>query len=130
MSRSEERSDAISGTAVCNIVVPTEVQRGANDAISGTAVRNIVVTYFTAVSNVIDDLPLRISSLVTAPADFIGFCKSQTPVEGEGEKVSNHDELMANFFAQPDALAYGKTLADCEAEGIAKELRTGPRPVC
>jgi len=58
-----------------------------------------------------------------APADFIGFCKSQTPVEGEGERVSNHDELMANFFAQPDALAYGKTLADCEAEGIAKELQ-------
>jgi hypothetical protein len=22
--------------------------------------------------------------------------------------VSNHDELMSNFFAQPDALAYGK----------------------
>lgn len=25
-----------------------------------------------------------------------------------GETVSNHDELMSNFFAQPDALAYGK----------------------
>lgn len=25
-----------------------------------------------------------------------------------GEAVSNHDELMSNFFAQPDALAYGK----------------------
>lgn len=25
-----------------------------------------------------------------------------------GEVVSNHDELMSNFFAQPDALAYGK----------------------
>jgi hypothetical protein len=25
-----------------------------------------------------------------------------------GEIVSNHDELMSNFFAQPDALAYGK----------------------
>lgn len=22
--------------------------------------------------------------------------------------MSNHDELMSNFFAQPDALAYGK----------------------
>lgn len=25
-----------------------------------------------------------------------------------GEVVSNHDELMSNFFAQPDALADGK----------------------
>lgn len=25
-----------------------------------------------------------------------------------GEVVSNHDELMSNFFAQPDALAVGK----------------------
>lgn len=25
-----------------------------------------------------------------------------------GEIVNNHDELMSNFFAQPDALAYGK----------------------
>lgn len=24
------------------------------------------------------------------------------------EVVNNHDELMSNFFAQPDALAYGK----------------------
>lgn len=27
--------------------------------------------------------------------------------------VSNHDELMSNFFAQPDALAYGKVVACC-----------------
>jgi hypothetical protein len=26
--------------------------------------------------------------------------------------VSNHDELMSNFFAQPDALAYGKVHAE------------------
>ena len=58
-----------------------------------------------------------------APADFIGFCKSQAPVSMEGEKVANHDELMANFFAQPDALAYGKSLSDCQAEGIPEELR-------
>ena len=58
-----------------------------------------------------------------APADFIGFCKSQAPVSLEGERVSNHDELMANFFAQPDALAYGKTLADLEAEGVPEALR-------
>jgi hypothetical protein len=33
---------------------------------------------------------------------------SLTFVFETGEPVSNHDELMCNFFAQPDALAYGK----------------------
>uniref|UniRef100_A0A0D9ZDU4 Glucose-6-phosphate isomerase n=1 Tax=Oryza glumipatula TaxID=40148 RepID=A0A0D9ZDU4_9ORYZ len=42
------------------------------------------------------------------PCDFIGVVKSQQPVYLKGEIVSNHDELMSNFFAQPDALAYGK----------------------
>ncbi|KAJ1380081.1 Phosphoglucose isomerase [Sesbania bispinosa] len=42
------------------------------------------------------------------PCDFIGVVKSQQPVYLRGEVVSNHDELMSNFFAQPDALAYGK----------------------
>ncbi|XP_062099434.1 glucose-6-phosphate isomerase, cytosolic-like isoform X2 [Humulus lupulus] len=42
------------------------------------------------------------------PCDFIGVVKSQQPVYLKGEVVSNHDELMSNFFAQPDALAYGK----------------------
>jgi glucose-6-phosphate isomerase len=59
----------------------------------------------------------------TIPADFIGFAHSQTPVELEGEAVSNHDELMSNFFAQPDALAVGKTAMDLEAEGVADALR-------
>lgn len=57
------------------------------------------------------------------PADFIGFCESQTPVELENEVVNNHDELMSNFFAQPDALAYGKTLNDLIQEGVPEELR-------
>ena len=43
-------------------------------------------------------------------AEFIGFSESQTPMDSEDEVVSNHDELMSNFFAQPDALALGKTL--------------------
>lgn len=34
------------------------------------------------------------------PVDFIGFVKSQRDVEMKGETVSNHDELMCNFFAQ------------------------------
>lgn len=36
--------------------------------------------------------------------------------------VSNHDELMSNFFAQPDALACGKTQEDLEKEGVKPEL--------
>ena len=58
----------------------------------------------------------------TVPADFIGFIKSQQPVMIKGEVVANHDELMANFFAQPDALAYGKTAAQLRAEGVAETL--------
>lgn len=57
------------------------------------------------------------------PAEFIGFCESQAPVALEGEPVSNHDELMSNFFAQPDALAAGKTLAELEDEGVPPALR-------
>lgn len=56
------------------------------------------------------------------PADFVGFVKSQTPISLKGETVSNHDELMANFFAQPDALACGRTEEECLAEGIAPEI--------
>lgn len=56
------------------------------------------------------------------PADFIGFMESQCPVELDGEPVSNHDELMSNFFAQPDALAYGKTVTDLEQEGVPENL--------
>ena len=41
------------------------------------------------------------------PAEFIGFKKSQNPIHVTNESVSNHDELMSNFFAQPDALALG-----------------------
>lgn len=56
------------------------------------------------------------------PADFIGFCESQAPVALAGEPVSNHDELMSNFFAQPDALACGKTAAELIAEGVPPAL--------
>jgi len=30
-------------------------------------------------------------------------------MDDASEVVSNHDELMSNYFAQPDALALGKT---------------------
>ena len=48
--------------------------------------------------------------------------ESQQPTVLVGEPVSNHDELMSNFFAQPDALAYGKTLQDLVAEGVADDI--------
>jgi glucose-6-phosphate isomerase len=56
------------------------------------------------------------------PADFVGFRKSQRPMEVPDYPVANHDELMANFFAQPDALAVGKTAEEVRAEGIPEAV--------
>ncbi|KAK7352338.1 hypothetical protein VNO80_17758 [Phaseolus coccineus] len=56
------------------------------------------------------------------PCDFIGVVKSQQPVFLKGEVVSNHDELMSNFFAQPDALAYGKTADQLQKENVSPHL--------
>ena len=64
-------------------------------------------------------LPLLPSQV---PCEFIAAIASPQPREGEGEVVSNHDELMSNFFAQPDALAVGKTTADLEKEGVPQQL--------
>ena len=50
------------------------------------------------------------------PADFIGFCRSHNPIG------DHHDKLMANFFAQTEALAFGKTADQCRAEGVPEEL--------
>lgn len=58
----------------------------------------------------------------TAPCDFIGFCQSQHDLCLDNESLSSHDELMANFFAQPDALANGKTEDEVRAEGVEEEL--------
>jgi glucose-6-phosphate isomerase len=46
------------------------------------------------------------------PADFIGFV---APFHAVGR---HHDLLMANFFAQTEALAFGKTRQEVEAEGV------------
>ena len=51
----------------------------------------------------------------------------------QGEVVSNHDELMCNFFAQADALATGKTAVELRAENVPDHLIphktfTGNRP--
>ena len=44
------------------------------------------------------------------PADFIGFCKSMSPVG------DHHEKLMANFVAQTEAMAFGKTTEQVLAE--------------
>lgn len=67
------------------------------------------------------------------PADFVGVITPQTPIHLDGEPVSNHEELMCNFFAQPDALALGKTGKQLADEGVPAELIphktfTGDRP--
>jgi glucose-6-phosphate isomerase len=45
------------------------------------------------------------------PCDFIGFAKTLNPLG------NHHDLLMANVFAQGEALAFGKTVDDVKAEG-------------
>ena len=75
------------------------------------------------------------------PADFVGFMESQSAndevdnnlqagggMDGNNTDgwdaesgVSGHDELMSDFFAQPDALAIGKTLNDLIQEGVEGE---------
>ncbi|MEU5103340.1 glucose-6-phosphate isomerase [Streptomyces sp. NPDC021354] len=53
------------------------------------------------------------------PADLIGFAR---PVAELGpELAAQHDLLMANLFAQGQALAFGKTGEEVRAEGIAEE---------
>lgn len=47
------------------------------------------------------------------PCDFIGFCQSLNPLG------PHHDMLMANFFAQTEALAFGKTSEEVAADGVA-----------
>jgi glucose-6-phosphate isomerase len=61
------------------------------------------------------------------PADFIGFSRSHNALG------DHHDKLMANFIAQPEALAFGKTREAVVAEGVADDLVehkvfTGNRP--
>ncbi|MEU8291573.1 glucose-6-phosphate isomerase [Streptomyces pseudogriseolus] len=54
------------------------------------------------------------------PADFIGFAEPAGELS-DGLKVQ-HDLLMANFFAQTQALAFGKTPDEVRAEGVPEEL--------
>ncbi|MCD0169509.1 glucose-6-phosphate isomerase [Deinococcus sp. 23YEL01] len=55
------------------------------------------------------------------PADFIGFCQTLNPLPLESG-APHHDLLMANVFAQTEALAFGKSLDAVLAEGVQPEL--------
>ncbi|MCH0563498.1 MULTISPECIES: glucose-6-phosphate isomerase [unclassified Streptomyces] len=53
------------------------------------------------------------------PADLIGFAR---PVAELGDRLrAQHDLLMANLFAQGQALAFGKTAQEVRAEGVPEE---------
>ncbi len=50
------------------------------------------------------------------PADFIGFAEPLHPIG------DHHQKLMANFFAQTEAMAFGKTVEELRAEGVEEKL--------
>jgi glucose-6-phosphate isomerase len=50
------------------------------------------------------------------PCDFIAFSQTLNPLG------DHHDLLMANVFAQSEALAFGKTPEEVKAEGTPDEL--------
>jgi len=50
------------------------------------------------------------------PCDFIAFCQPLNPLG------RHHDMLLANVFAQTEALAFGKTPEEVKAEGIPDVL--------
>ena len=48
--------------------------------------------------------------------DFIGVCQALNPMGDQ------HDLLMANLFAQSEALAFGKTAGEAKADGMRDDL--------
>jgi glucose-6-phosphate isomerase len=61
------------------------------------------------------------------PADFIGFYHSNNPLG------RHHDLLMSNVFAQPEALAFGRTAEEVREEGtpdavVPHKVMEGNRP--
>jgi glucose-6-phosphate isomerase len=50
------------------------------------------------------------------PCDFIAFARSLNPLE------DHQDKLVANVFAQAEALAFGKTEDQVRAEGVPEKL--------
>lgn len=69
------------------------------------------------------------------PADFIAFANPAYPLTDtqDGQRTDVHELLLANFFAQTQALAFGKTAEEVTAEGTREEIVparvfTGNRP--
>ena len=61
------------------------------------------------------------------PCDFIGFMHSLNPLG------DHHDLLMSNVFAQPEALAFGRTAEEVRADGtpdqvVPHKVMEGNRP--
>jgi glucose-6-phosphate isomerase len=50
------------------------------------------------------------------PCDFIAFARTLNPL------ARHHDMLLANVFAQAEALAFGKTREEVDAEGTLERL--------
>jgi glucose-6-phosphate isomerase len=50
------------------------------------------------------------------PCDFIAFARTLNPLG------AHHDMLLANVFAQTEALAFGKTVSEVKAEGTPDRL--------
>jgi glucose-6-phosphate isomerase len=60
------------------------------------------------------------------PCDFIGFGQSLNPQNPQGTDAAGrdaqHDLLMANLFAQAEALAFGQTADEVRAQGVPEAL--------
>jgi glucose-6-phosphate isomerase len=53
---------------------------------------------------------------VLVPCDFIAFARGLNPI------ADHHDLLVANVFAQTEALAFGRTPEQVRADGVPEEL--------
>jgi len=70
------------------------------------------------------------------PADFIAFANPAyglTDASEDGQRVDVHELLLANFFAQTKALAFGKSADEVRAEGtdeavVSARVFEGNRP--
>jgi glucose-6-phosphate isomerase len=57
------------------------------------------------------------------PCDFIAFAQALHPLDRHDDQLRHHhDLLMANVFAQAEALAFGKTLEEVKEEGTPQWL--------
>lgn len=58
------------------------------------------------------------------PADFIAFANPAYPLTdaSDGQSIDVHELFLANFFAQTQALAFGKTAEEVRAEGTDESI--------